>query len=196
MYRCRYLGVCPFSPKLMGVFLATTLVLHSTALSVSARLVLYRRVASFVVMCFFPSAPSQAGGEGQQTGFCSSHTVSVLFHIRKICAIESSAKSWHWHRQESFPIVGELNVASPSSATWIILIASASSCLYGWGEYCHRLRSFALAIALPTSPLVAERNTRRSFCAAAAERYAVYISRGLLACINPNKSQSLSISSI
>jgi len=119
MYRCRYLGVCPFSPKLMGVFLATTLVLHSTALSVSARLVLYRRVASFVVMCFFPSAPSQAGGEGQQTGFCSSHTVSVLFHIRKICAIESSAKSWHWHRQESFPIVGELNVASPSSATWI-----------------------------------------------------------------------------
>ena len=25
----------------------------------------------------------------------------------------------HWHRQESFPIVGELNVASPSSATWI-----------------------------------------------------------------------------
>jgi len=26
----------------------------------------------------------------------------------------------HWHRQESFPIVGELNVAGPSSATWII----------------------------------------------------------------------------
>ena len=32
-----------------------------------------------------------------------------------------SGGGWmHWHRQESFPIVGELNVASPSSATWII----------------------------------------------------------------------------